>query len=352
MDALMSEPTTELPDMATFLPIVFGYAVNQIAGSTARLGIPDLIGDSARTADELAAETGTEPQRLYRLLRAASAIGVLRSVHGGRFELTSTGRPFRSDSPWQASLHSTMHSHPAVWQAWGALEDCVRAGKPAFDLVNGTGVFSYLERDPTLANYFHATMATGTAIQIPAILINYDFSDFSHIVDVGGGNGTFLSAILAANKNARGTLFDMAGVLAEAPRILAAAGVADRCEVTAGDFFESVPDGADAYLLKSTLHDWDDESCIRILANCRKAIALNGKVVVLTSIMPEDHTNANPVDIMAVCTQDIEMMVMCPGAIRTIVEHERLFSAAGFKLGRVVPLSCPFFFHAVEGLPS
>ncbi|HKR49523.1 MAG TPA: methyltransferase [Pseudonocardiaceae bacterium] len=348
----MSEPTTEVPDMATFLPIVFGYAVNQIAGSTGRLGIPDLIGDSTKTAEELAVETGTEPQRLYRLLRAATAIGVLRIVHGGRFELTSTGRLFRSDSPWHASLHDAMHSHPAVWRAWGALEDSVRTGKPAFDLVNGASVFSYLERDPKLSNYFHATMAAGTALQLPAILANYDFSGFTHIVDVGGGNGTFLSAILAANQQARGTLFDTAGVLAEAPSILAAVGVADRCEIIASDFFDSIPGGADAYLLKSVLHDWDDESCIRIMANCRKAMAPNGKVVVLTSIIPEDHTTGDPTDIMAVFVQDIEMMVMCPGAIRTITEHERMFVAAGLKLGRVVPLSCPFFFHAVEGLPA
>src|SRR3954452_19911064 len=126
MDALMNEPTTELPDLATFLPIVFGYAVNQIAGTTGRLAIPDVIGDSPKRVEELAAQPDTEPQRLYRLLRAATAIGVLRNVHGGRFELTLIGRLFRSDSPWQASLHDAMHSHPAVWQAWGALEDSVR----------------------------------------------------------------------------------------------------------------------------------------------------------------------------------------------------------------------------------
>lgn len=348
----MSQPPTELPEMATFLPITFGYAVNQIAGSTGLLGIPDLIGDSTKTAEELAAETGIEPQRLYRLLRAATAIGVLHSVHSGRFELTSIGRLFRSDSSWQASMHHAMHSHPAVWRAWGALDDCVRAGKPAFDLVNDASLFSYLERDPKLANYFHAAMATGTTSQIPAILANYDFSGFMHIVDVGGGNGTFLSAILAANPQARGTLFDTAGALAEAPKILAAAGVADRCKITAGDFFESVPDGADAYLLKSVLHDWDDDSCIRIQANCRKAMASDGKVIVLTSIMPENHTTTDPADFMAVTMQDIEVMVMCSGAIRTIVEHERLFTAAGLKLGRVVPLLCPFLFHAVEGLPA
>ncbi|HZN19507.1 MAG TPA: methyltransferase [Micromonosporaceae bacterium] len=347
----MTKPTEQLPETEQFLPVIFGFALTQIAGTTARLGIPDLL-DSPKTADELAAATGADPRCLQRLLRAATAVGVLGATDGGLFELTTVGRIFRSDSPWQAGLHDAMHSHLAVWRAWGALEEAVRSGQPAFDIVNGMGVFDYLQRDAKLAGYFHATMATGTAAQLPSILANYDFSRFSRVVDVGGGNGTFLAAVLAANPGLRGTLFNAEDGLAETPEILRQAGVADRCDIVAGNFFESVPAGADAYLLKSVLHDWDDESCQRILRNCRDAMGPDGRVVVLTSLMPEGKATEDPGEALAVAIQDIEMMVMCPGAIRTLAEHERLFANAGLRLGEARSLSCPFLFHAVEGLPA
>lgn len=347
----MTKPTEQMLEMDQFLPVIFGFALTQIAGTTARLGIPDLL-DSPKTAEELAAATDAEPRCLQRLLRAATTVGVLSTTDGGLYELTEIGRVFRSDSPWQAGLHDAMHSHPAVWRAWGALEDAVRTGQPAFDLVNGLGVFDYLQRDATLAGHFHATMATGTAAQLPLILVNYDFGRFSHVVDVGGGNGTFLAAVLAANPGLRGTLFNAEDGLVEAPEVLRRAGVADRCDIVAGDFFESVPAGADAYLLKSVLHDWDDESCRRILRNCRSAMAPDGRVVVLTSLMPEGKATGDPAEVLAATIQDIEMMVMCPGAIRTLTEHERLFVDAGLRLGEAKSLSCPFLFHAVEGLPA
>jgi hypothetical protein len=159
------------------------------------------------------------------------------------------GRPFILAAHSQGSnvmvylLAQYMHSHPAVWRAWGALEDAVRTGKPAFDLVNGSGVYEYLDTDSTLAEYFHETMATGTAAQVPAILEHFDFRRFGHIVDCGAGNGTFLAAILAANEGIRGTLFNTPGALEEAETVLGKAGVARRCDVVAGDFFQSVPAG-------------------------------------------------------------------------------------------------------------
>ncbi|ONI77916.1 hypothetical protein ALI144C_31430 [Actinosynnema sp. ALI-1.44] len=344
----MREADADLPETEEFLPLILGFAISQIAGTTARLGVPDLIGNSSRTLDELVGGTGADHDCLRRLLRAAEAAGLL-VIGEDRYQLTRLGRLFRGDSPWNARVHDAMHSHPAVWQAWGSLEDAVRTGKPSFDLVNGAGVFDYLDTDSTLAGHFHETMATGTAVQVPAILTHFDFGRFGHVVDCGGGNGTFLSAILAANEGVRGTLFNSPGALAQAQAVLAEAGVADRCEIVAGDFFTALPPGGDAYLLKSVIHDWDDESCVRILRNCRDAMAPGGRIVVFTSVMPERDT-VTPADALAVAVQDIEMMVMCPGSIRTVAEHEALFARADLKLAEVTPLHCPFLFHALEAV--
>ncbi|MGC4994522.1 methyltransferase [Nocardia salmonicida] len=345
----MHNAAVDVPETAESLPLIVGFAISQIAGTTARLGVPDLLADSSRTLDELVTATAADRECLRRLLRAAEAAGLL-TISDGRYELTRVGRLFCSDSPRNARLGDAISSHPAVWRAWGALEDTVRTGRPSFELVNGVDMFEYMHTDSTLASSFHKTMATRTAVQMPAILEHFDFGRFSHIVDCGGGNGTFVSEILAANKGVRGTVFDSPGAVEQAQTVLARAGVTDRCDVVTGDFFTSVPPGADVYLLKSVINDWDDESCRKILRNCRDAMAEHGRIVVFTSTMPERGT-VDPAAAMAVAIQDVATMVMRPGSIRTIAEYETLLASAGFKLAEVTPLHCPFFFHALEAVP-
>jgi hypothetical protein len=347
----MSKPTADLPELGEFLPLVFGFAISSIAGTTARLGVPDLLGDSAKTADELAGAVGADPRSLLRLLRAATAVGILTQTDGGLFELTPLGRIYRSDSPWQAAVHDAVHSHPAVWRAFGAIEDAVRSGRPAFDVVHQTGFFDYLKRDPQLAADFHASMATNTTANNAAIIDNYDFSRFDHVVDVGGGNGSLLSAVLAAHPGLRGTVIDTALALEEGPAVLRQAGVSDRCELVAGDFFTSVPADGDAYLVKNVLHDWDNESCVRILQNIRSAMGAASRVVVLGSVMPEGKNAENNDEVLALAIQDMAIMAICSGATRTVSDYERLFTTAGLRLGAVTPLHESFSFYAVEGLP-
>ena len=210
----------ELPPIHELIAPVFGYAVFQITGAISRIGVPDALGDSARTAADLAAELGVNAPFLHRVLRAGAAAGLLWAEEGERFSLTPLGAVFRSDSLWQGAVHDATHGHPAVWQAWGALEDAVRQGIPAFLLHHGRGLFSYLDDDPELAKAFHATMATGTALQDPAIIAGFDFARFRHVVDIGGGDGTNLASILAANPGLRGTVFDLEHAVREVPAVL------------------------------------------------------------------------------------------------------------------------------------
>lgn len=336
-----------------YLPSIYGFAMFQVVATAARLNIPEVLGDSAMTADELAARTGTDSSSLRRLLRTASVIGFCAMSADGRFTMTGLGRMFRSDSPWRAGTASALNSAPAIWRAWGALEDAVRTGKPAFDSVHGVGLFDYLKQDSELSDLFHATMASGTESQLAAIIERYDFTRFSHVVDVGGGDGTQLSAILAANPRLRGTLFDTAQGLRKAPDVLRRTTVADRCAVVSGDFFESVPTGGDAYLLKNILTDWDDESSVRILRSCRAALGAqpDGRVVVITSLMPEQVDQRDHGQTMAVSLFDLSLLVLTSGRERTLGEYERLLRAAGFGLAQVTPVAEHNLCHALDAVP-
>jgi hypothetical protein len=294
---------------------------------------------------------GADPTYFEQLLRAAVAVGMLTRDESGRFALTPVGRIFCVDSSWQARVHDAWHTHPAVWQAFGALEEAVRQGRPAFEIVHNTTYYEYLKGDPELAMLFHGAMATNSTANNGFIIAGYDFSRFGHIVDCGGGNGTLLSAILAANPHARGTLFDTASDVLDAPSVLGAAGVSQRCDIVAGNFFESLPTGADAYLLKNVLHDWNDGACRKILGNCRSAMSGSGRVIVLGSVIPEPGT-VGPAEELAVAIQEIGIMAICPGAARTVAEYEKLFEGADLKLAEVTPLHDLFFFYAIEGVPA
>ncbi|WP_073482646.1 methyltransferase [Streptoalloteichus hindustanus] len=363
----MTGPSSEQATRQVLLPIVYGFALSQIAGTAVRLGVFEALGDSALPVEELAAATGAQPDPLARLLRAGVGAGLLAFRDDGRVVSTPLGRMLRSDSGWPLHRFLTLYGDPAVWRAWGALEDAVRTGKPAFDLVHGTPLFDHLPTDDRLAARFHAAMAAGTAMQNPVIARSYDFGRFEQIVDVGGGNGTLLATVLAAHPEQRGTLFDSTAALRNAPSVLSEFGVADRCSLVAGDFFASVPEGGDAYLLKNVLHDWNDQECVVILRNCRNAMSPGGRVLVLSALLPEqrqapapstvdplspEDTVDSPEGALFVLLQDIEMMVMTTGRERTVSDYARLLGDADLVLGEVIPLSTSSRYHLVEALPA
>lgn len=351
--------------------LIFGLVFSQISGTVSRLGVPDAFPDTALptpdtafptpgtafptpgtpdtpdtpgtsagdpylSVGELARATGTHAPSLRRLLRAAAALGLFTVGADERFALTPLGRAFR-DEPAPRAL-AAMYGEGAIWRAYGALEDSVRGGRPAFEEANGTGLYEALAHGGALADRIHTAMSLVTSAQVPVIVRHYDFGAFRHIVDVGGGDGTLLAAILATHQDVHGTLAETAPVLAAAGATLKSAGVEGRCTAVTSDFLTSVPSGADAYVLKNILHNFDDPTCVRILRNCRAAAAPHAKVLVPTLVLPDWKDVAGQREAALLALSDIEMMVLTPGRERTLAEHTDLFARAGLELTAAVPL--------------
>jgi SAM-dependent methyltransferase len=231
------------------------------------------------------------------------------------------------------------------WQAAGQLLHTVCTGETALSKVHGMGLFEFLARNPRDAELFNRAMTGYSASAIPAIVAAYDYSQFGTLVDVGGGHGSLLAAILAAHPRVRGVLFDLPSVIKEADRLDIDAGVRERTELAAGDFFESVPSGADAYLMKNIIHDWDDTRATIILQHCRRGINPNGKLLLVELLLPAPNTES------FAPWADLEMLVMTQGGReRTESEYSSLFAAAGFRLSRVIPTESPF--SVIEGVPA
>lgn len=319
-----------------------GHWVAQAVHVAATLGIADLLRDQPRTSDELAEATGAHADSLYRLLRALAALGVLREEHGRRFALTPVGELLRSDA--EGSLHgwAAFVGRPYIWQAWSALRDSVRTGENAFRHVYGTSVWEYRAGNPEEAAIFDGAMAALTRGDIGAVLDAYDFSRFGTVVDVGGGNGALLGALLAAYPTVCGVLFDQEHVVAAADELLRTAGVADRCEIVAGSFFDDVPPGGDAYVLKSIVHDWEDAEAAAILRVCRRAAGEESVLLVVERELGAPNEDASAK------LSDLNMLVAAGGRERTADEYAQLFDVAGFRLVRVVPTAGTFcVFEAV-----
>lgn len=334
---------------AHLIPMIFGYTISQMVSTTARLGVPDALGDSARTPAALAPEVGANEAALRRLLRALASLGIVSESEDDTFELTAVGQYLRADVENSLRGLALVPGDNAIWQAWGKTEHTVRTGQIGFNHVHGMGLFDYLEEHPETADVFHQTMATNTRNYAPAIAADYDFTRFKHIIDIGGGNGTLLSEILSANEGPRGTVFDVEIAVSHAHDVLAGAGVADRCDTETGDFFERVPSGADAYILKNTLNDWNDEQCRTILRNCRRAMNADGTVLIIAPIMPE--TTGSPEAVIPTLA-DVEMMVTTGGRERTVEDYRGLFADVDLKLGDISPLPSYQGFSVIEALPA
>jgi len=252
MTGAAAEETARLRQM------ISGYMVSQVIYVTAVLGLADLTATSAIGADALARETGTDGPSLARLLRALVALGLAEESEPERFRMTALGALLRADIPGSLRNVALMHGGESGWRAWGSLLHSVRTGENAFEHVFGTGSFQHLAREPERAALFTAYMADATRPFVAAILAAHDFSRYRRIIDIGGGNGVFMSRVLAALPNAEGIIFDTPSGIEGGQMELDAAGVGERCRRVAGDFFRDAPEAADAYILKSVLHDWDD----------------------------------------------------------------------------------------------
>jgi hypothetical protein len=320
-----------LPPALALRRLVNGYQVTQAIHVAAKLGLADLLADGPRISDDLAAATGAHPDALYRLLRALAGVGVAREEAGRRFALTDLGACLRADAPDSLAGWAAFVGEPYHWRAWGALEHGVRTGENAFRRVQGADPWTFRARHPELSAGFDRAMADLARQVAAAVLAVYDFGRFGTVVDVGGGNGALLAAILARHPAARGVLFDQPHVVAGAPPLLAAAGVADRCAVVGGSFFEAAPAGGDAYVLKAIHHDWEDAACVRILRVCRRAMADGAALLAVEREL--GPPNAHPNDKFS----DLNMLVGPGGRERTPEEYAALFAATGFRFVDFTP---------------
>ena len=332
------------------MSLIQGFMAARVVHVAAELGIADLLGDGKKTAEALAHQTETHPPALYRLLRALASLALLEEIEPGCFALTELGDQLRTGVSGSLRNFALMFGGDRSWRSWGNLLHSVRTGESATQHLYGMGSFEYLAAHPEQAVIFNEAMAEATRQVAGALVAAYDFSRFRAVADIGGGSGTLLAAILAATPNLHGMILDLPAGIAEAAHKLAVADVSDRCEVLAGDFFRAVPSGADAYILKSVIHDWDDERSITILLNCRKAISSDGKLLLVERVMPT-RMEASPNN-HRMAMLDTHMLVMPGGRERTEDEYRALLASARFELTHVLRLREGVGVSVIEAVPA
>jgi SAM-dependent methyltransferase len=317
--------------------------------AAAALGIPDLLADGPRRSDELARAAGAHPGALHRLMRALVALELCTQTEDGAFALTPLGDYLRSDSPESARSWALLMGGRYVWHGWEYLADCVRTGQPAPKLLGAKDAFEAFADDPEGAVIFYQAMLENTRQSAAALIKAYDFSGVRSLVDVGGGYGILLAAILAAYPEMYGKDFDLPHCQEGATRLFAESGLAERAEFVAGSFFESVPKGADAYILKSCIHDWDDEQSLAIFKNCREAMKDGARLLLIEPIVP-GRVGPSSHDGVIVGS-DLNMLVMTGGRERTEAEFRALLESAGLRIARIVTAP-PTAFSVIETLAA
>lgn len=308
----------------------------QCLHTIARLGIADRLARGPTTAEELAADLGLHASSLYRVLRLLCGYGIFVEDSARRFRLSRIGEKLRPDVP--GSAHAMLVYNGKKWQTepYAELEFTLRTGRPSFEHAFGASFFDYIAAHPDAASEFDRAMVSVTQLHASAVLGAYDFGTFKVLADVGGGNGLLLSAILAAHPQLHGILFDLPRVTAQARRQLEASGVAGRCEVRGGDFFENVPAGADAYLMSHILHDWDDDRCRTILRACRATMAPGALLLVVDVIIAPCDNRFDQGKL-----SDMQMLFVLTGRERTESEFRELLGSAGFAVCRIVRTAAP-----------
>ncbi len=319
--------------------LIGGYQLSAAIGAIARLGVADALAAGPIDLQNLAARVGADARSLERLLRALEDAGLFTKLDDGRIGLTVLGELLRSDVPASARRGAIASTEEWRWRAYGHLTHSVRTGEPGFPLAHGCGLWEYLARDPDAAAMFNESMSRVAAANAAAIARTYDFRHVNRLVDVGGGHGVLTCAVLEANPHLHGVVFDLPGVIDGARTRLREAGLTDRCELIAGDFFEAVPAEGDAYMLSWILHDWDDQAAARVLANCRAAMRDGGRLLVIEMVIPSaEETPASPDLDRLVKASDLEMLTIVGGRERTAAEYGELYSNAGFELTRILAL--------------
>lgn len=321
-------PSTQMMQMIT------GFWTSCCIYNAAKLNVADLLHKDAMSCEQLAEATHTNASSLYRMMRALASVGIFSENENGQFSNTTLSETLRGDLPgsMKAMAIAQLGDH---YPAWGNLLYSLKTGNTAFEKVEGMNVWKYYETHPEEGLNFMKAMTGSTNAAIQNVIPNYDFSSAKTIVDIGGGNGAFLMAVLDKAPQAKGIVFDEEYVVDETLKKIEEQGLSKKCSVSAGNFFEAVTAGADLYLMKHVLHDWNDEQSEQILMNCSKAMHENSKILVIEAVIPKGNIG-HPGKFM-----DINMMAMTGGKERTEAEYASLFANAGLKLERVIYTNSP-----------
>ena len=325
---------------------IFAYWISRMLYVVAKLGIADLLKDGSQHCDALASATNTHSDSLYRVLRALAGFGIFAETQPRCFELTPQADSLQSDVPDSVRNNAILRGEEYYYRPWENLMYSVQTGESAFEHLYGVDLFEYYEQNAVAGEMFHKTTKSRSLEAFNPYLEAYDFSSIGKLVDIGGGTGSLLTAILEANPTMTGVLFDLPKSIDRVKNSGEPASVHNRCQLIGGSFFEGVPEGGDAYFLREVLHLWDDERAINILKRCHQAMKEQGRLLVLENIMPfgNEYSSAK--------IEDVHMLVVCSGGReRTETEFKDLFESAGFKLTKIIPVKNTRF-SLFEGVKS
>lgn len=330
----MSEGSAEQGDYGAMWDMVTGYRVSQLVRTAAALSLPEHLATGAKTAEEIAGAESVDPDAMFRVLRMCASCGLVTVREDGRFAVTGLLATLRADAPGSMRGLALTLSAPGHWRIWGRLPEAVASGEPQAVPALGEDLWGYYAGHPEEAADFARAMSGMTAAVGDEAARVIDTAGVARAVDVGGGNGSLLHALMAVNPALSGVVFDLPSQIDEARERIRRLGLGDRLSTETGDFFEAVPEG-DLLLLRYILHDWDDASARRILTRCREALSPGGRVLVMELTVGELGGPAiGP-------SQDLNMMVLFGGRERTVDEYGALFAAAGLKLVSSVPTNSP-----------
>lgn len=340
-------PAEKMRNRAALIEMIGGYMTAHALGLAAELKIADLIHDGVCTSAELAKATGSHEPSLHRLLRMLAAVGITTEPEPGRFGLTEVGAQLRADSPDSLYAFTRMFCHESHFTAWLGLAHTVKTGESGWDHVFGKNIYAYLADNPELSALFNHAMSQEARTSAGQIAAAHDFSDVKTVVDVGGGDGTLLAAILNANPHLNGIVFDSPSGVAQATGVLADAGVADRGEAVAGDFFQAVPTDGDLYIIKSVFQDWDDEPAKALLRTVRAHMPATATLLIVGSVLPETAAPGEPIMFFT----DVNMLVNSGGRERTESHFRTLLSETGFEV-RSVAIKAAGPLSVIQAMPA
>ncbi len=308
-----------------------------------RLGIADFLEGGPKSYQEIARSAGADPEALYRVMRLLASQGIFAEIGGGRFTLTPRAELLRTGVPGSLRARALIVGEH-YWRAFGELYHSAKTGKAAFERAYGMTHYDYLAENPEASELFSTLMTENAAANAAAVAATYDFSGKKTIVDVSGAHGALLAAILRTNPQAHGILFDLPHVVVGARKLLEAEGVAERCELVGGDFFESVPTGGDLYIIMESLGDWDDDHALMILKNCHRAMNEQVKLLLVNAMVPSGNEPSPAKNL------DVIVLVLTGSHLRSEAEYRDLVASADFRVTRIIPTQSAWQHSIIEGV--